>query len=648
MASKHRLLIGGIGDDAHSVGIWLLALGFREEGFLVRNLGIRNEVADFMREAGDFDLVMISNNNGHAELYLQDFGRLLAASRLSWNSEKLWYLGGNLSVSESDFEIKKKFIGLGFTGVFPKPVDFRQVLDEVRRDLRRCNVREKEVGGRASFAAARRAPCDLSEVSDAKWSEARLARERRAVVAEWETGRDIDVEATPRPPLSPEKSLDSVLWRAKLGNRLPLLQPRTGVANLDRQVEILTYLEGRGMEIASAQLDAASRSKLYEKARLGVELSEERKRSSLNGFPAPIHGVPGVRKITEAVNVPFQLRAGGPDHRFSYEIVLQGGASGVEGGFLCYLLPYDKLTTPVESLRFWQYVDRLSALYLERHGLSVNREYFGTLTANLIEPALALVVNIVQAILSAEQGVKSLSLGYAEQGHRAQDIAAVQTLEALARKYLLKYGHGDCRVTTVFHQYMAAFPRDEARAEELIFNSAVTAAMAGATKMMTKTHVEAFKIPQEAENARGLDTARRGAQAAARSPDTTAAVSFEKELLALEVTQIMDSIEELGHGSMARGAIRAVEEGYLDIPFSPNVYNRGEVVTCRDCSGAVRFADCGNLPFNSYLKDFHQARKEERMALERDTKIFSLLEKDLSRVWKSDYRAWPLDNHYVE
>ena len=110
----------------------------------------------------------------------------------------------------------------------------------------------------------------------------------------------------------------------------------------------------------------------------------------------------------------------------------------------------------------------------------------------------------------------------------------------------------------------------------------------------------------------------------------------------------MDRIEELGNNSIARGAIRALQEGFLDIPFSPNVHNRNEVVTFRDRSGAIRYADCGQLPFNSFLKDFHQARKEERMTLERDTKIFSLLEKDLSRIWKNDYHAWPLDHHYVE
>ena len=114
-----------------------------------------------------------------------------------------------------------------------------------------------------------------------------------------------------------------------------------------------------------------------------------------------------------------------------------------------------------------------------------------------------------------------------------------------------------------------------------------------------------------------------------------------------EVTQLMETIEELGNGSLARVAIRAFEEGYLDISFSPNVNNRNEVVTIRDRTGAVRFAGCGKLPFDSRVKDFHHEKRVERMMLERDSKLFSLLEKDLSRIWKSDYRAWPLDGHYV-
>ena len=193
--------------------------------------------------------------------------------------------------------------------------------------------------------------------------------------------------------------------------------------------------------------------------------------------------------------------------------------------------------------------------------------------------------------------------------------------------------------TQALPRFMAAFPKDEARAEELIYNSAITAALAGATRMMTKTLIEASRIPVATENARGLAIAQSGLRAARARFDNLPAVNFEKELLELEVTQIMDRIEELGNNSIARGAIRALQEGFLDIPFSRNVHNRNEVVTFRDRSGAIRYGDCGQLPFNSFLKDFHQARKEERMTLERDTKLFSRgerfkpdLEKRLSRL----------------
>src|SRR5688572_5864999 len=107
MAYKYKLLIGGIGDDAHSVGIRLLDLGFAEADFQVKNLGIRNDLNTFFQHAGKFDIMMISNKNGHAELYLQEFASKLALFRLSNDTPKLWYLGGSLSVSESDFHIKK-------------------------------------------------------------------------------------------------------------------------------------------------------------------------------------------------------------------------------------------------------------------------------------------------------------------------------------------------------------------------------------------------------------------------------------------------------------------------------------------------------------------------------------------------------------
>jgi methylaspartate mutase E subunit/methylaspartate mutase S subunit len=644
MYRKHRLLIGGIGDDAHSVGIRLLALAFKEAGFFVKNLGIRNDPTDFLSRAKDFDVIMISNNNGHAELYLHDFGESLSGFNLTSASKKLWYLGGNLSVSESEFQIKKRFIEMGFTNVFPKPISLEQIIEEVKRDLIRHKIAEKEARPQVEDGPFDKSEGELENVSDERWSAERLAAERKVVLEEWTTGREV---ALNREAPSPRRDLDWLLWRAKVEGRLPLLQPRTGVASLDNQIEILTYLERSGIDVASVQLDAASRSKHYQKAKEAIELSERRKSSALNGFPIPVHGVSGVRRLVNSLNIPFQLRAGGPDHRFTYEVALSGGATGVEGGFICYLFPYDKVTKPSESLKNWQYIDRLCAVYHQTTGVAINREYFGTLTANLIEPSLAIAVNIVQAILSAKQGVRSISVGYAEQGNRAQDIAAISVLEEMTNRYLKKHGQSGLRVTTVFHQFMAAFPKDEAKAEDLIFNSAVTAALAGATKIMTKTHVEAFKIPSMFENARGVATVRTGLRSAGLAHYDAASIEVERRMLGMQVTQLMNAIEELGAGSIARGAIKAFKEGCLDIPFAPNRYNRNEVITLRDCGGAVRFAEFGNLPFENQIKDFHRGRIEERKTLERDVKTFSLLEKDLTRIWKNDYLRWPLDDTYV-
>ncbi|HEU4766027.1 MAG TPA: methylaspartate mutase subunit E, partial [Pyrinomonadaceae bacterium] len=563
------------------------------------------------------------------------------------STNRVWYLGGNISVSGDYHEIKKKFIEMGFTNVFPKPVSFQEILSAVNQDLQRLVIHKKERADWVKKPSACVSRSELEDISDAKWSRERLSAERRVVLSEWKTGRSINPLTASSVQPEPKKNLDAVLWEAKMNRRLPLLQPRTGVADVSEQIEILQYLEQKGSDVASVQLDAASRSKLYAKAEEGVNQSRSRKVSVLNGFPVPVHGVEGVRKIVDSVGVPFQLRAGGPDHRFVYEIALQAGVPAVEGGFICYLFPYDKTTRLTDSLRNWQYVDRLCAWYMEHTGISINREYFGTLTANLIEPAIAIVVNLVQSVLSARQGARSISVGYAEQGNRSQDIAAIDVMEQLTCSYLAKYGMADCRVTTVYHQYMAAFPRDEVKAEQLIHQSAITAALAHATKMMTKSPVEAFKIPSKEENARGLQISRQGRLAAAIQKRDEAAIDVERWLIKREVIELMDVIEECGNGSLARGTIVAFQNGYFDIPFSPHNLNRNEVVTLRDSNGAVRFAAFANLPLSDEVKDFHFRRIEERKKRERDSNLFSLLEKDLSRIWKNDYQSWPLDQTYI-
>ena len=185
--------------------------------------------------------------------------------------------------------------------------------------------------------------------------------------------------------------------------------------------------------------------------------------------------------------MPLQVRHSTRDPRLLAEISLAGGVTAYEGGAICYNVPYYKCYSLEESIERWQYVDRLCGVYFEEFGIIIDREYFGVLTGTLIPPAIAIVSSLLEAILSVQQGVKSVSLGYAEQGNRSQDIAAIQVMEAFSKKTLGNMGYNAVRVFSVFSQYMAAFPNNLQLAENLIYNSAITAHLSGATRLMVKT-----------------------------------------------------------------------------------------------------------------------------------------------------------------
>ena len=643
---QYRVLIGSVGDDSHSVGMTLLQIAFSEAGFFVKNLGILNTLREMFQHAAAFDLVLISCMNGHADLFLDDFPHLLKRRSRRNGDACLWYLGGNLSVQVDVDEVVRKYLYMGFHFVAPKPIPCEAIVERARRDLyKRKNGRRLAVPSTDTLGFSLD---DLAAVHDEPMTSMEFEAVRPRVLDSWETGKDVWLADVKQNHAEPAKSLPALL-ASKSGNlSLPLLQPRTGVAHVNDEIDILLYLQENGMEVSSIQLDAASRKKMYAQAKEGVERTPIGNKSFLNGFPVPVHGVAGVKSIVDAIGTPFQLRAGSPDHRLVYEIGLAGGASSLEGGFLCYLFPYDKFTSPVESLRYWKYIDTLVGYYQRNYEITVNREYFGPLTCCLIEPTIPIVINIVEAVLSAKSGVKCVSVGLAEQGNRLQDIAAIRTLEKMTRRYLAAYGCGDVAVSTVFHQYMAAFPSSIDKAMDLLFHSAVTGALSGATRMMTKTFVEAHHIPAKEDNARSLELIQKGMKDHQRFAVDSHRLAQETRMLERQVASIMAAIENMGQGSIARGAIRAFEKGILDIIFSPSAYNKGKLLTARDKHGAIRFVNPERLPLPQDIIDFHLEAIQRRKTAERENRVFKIIENDLTRVWKNDFLHWPLDSCYID
>jgi methylaspartate mutase epsilon subunit len=637
---EHTIALGGIGGDAHSVGLTILRQALSMSGYHVYYLGTQNRLEDFFRVAPLSNVVMISSMDGHGRYYLRGFPEL--ARQLN-GDRPLWYVGGNLHLGDG-VNNENNFLEMGFDRAFIKFIDIESVLEILKRDLSGVEPkggssilwRRQEESGNHLLPAP---------VSDELFDPAELERQRREVLETWKTGHaarslDENAEFLARQP-SFVKAQDGA--RAKLPPIL--IQPRSGVSLVRPQIKLFKAFKSAGADVLSYQVDSLTRNNNYAGAEEAIQESRASGVSSINGFPVVNHGVPGLRRIIAEVKTPLQTRHSTRDPRLLAEISYAGGVTSFEGGAICYNIPYYRDYPLDESVNAWQYVDRLTGLYHERFGIVLDREFFGTLTATLIPPCLAIVVNVIQAVLAVKQGVKSVSLGYAEQGNRIQDVAAIRTLAPAAERVLRNLGHADVRVSTVFHQYMAAFPETPERSRELIYNSAITAALSGATRVIAKTCVESLRIPTVADNADAINLVRRGVADAAAMTVDESGVAAECAAIEREVDAILESIIHCGRGSIAAGVVEGFRRGFIDVPFSPSIHNRGEVVTARDADGAVRFLSTGNLQLDRESKEFHRAKMQGRRRADKlpsDRQNYLLVERDVLQIARGQYERWPL------
>ena len=458
---------------------------------------------------------------------------------------------------------------------------------------------------------------------------------RKEVLTQWPTGKDVDFQeavdyhkAMPKNRIFSQKLLDA----KKEG--ITLIQPRAGVALLDEHIKLLTYLQDKGeADLLPTTIDSYTRQNRYAEAEDGIKESIKNGRSMLNGFPAVNHGVHACRQLIESLDIPVQVRHGTPDARLLTEITYAGGFTAYEGGGISYNLPYAKNVPMEQTIRDWQYVDRLTGMY-EEAGVSINREPYGPLTGTLVPPCISNAVAVIEALLAAEQGVKNISVGYGQCGNLTQDVAAIRTLEELTDEYMEKSGHSNVHVTTVFHQWMGGFPADEAKAFGVISWGSAAAALSKTTKVIVKTPHEAVGIPTMEANAQGLRCTKQVINMLRDQVLASSELEQEKEIIRRETRCILDKCFELGQGDIAVGAVRAVQAGVLDIPFSPSRFNAGKMLPARDNNGAIRILEMGNLPFTQELKDFHREKIEERANAEKRKASFQMVIDDVYAISK--------------
>ncbi len=456
---------------------------------------------------------------------------------------------------------------------------------------------------------------------------------REKVLASWPTGADVNLKEAFQyhQNLPAKKSFPAALDDAAASKRV-LLQPRAGVALLEKQIELLQTIQDK-CDLLPTTIDSYTRQNRYENAELGITKSRMG-RSELNGFPAVNYGVKNCRLLTESVEKPVEVRHGTPDARLLAEVTLASGFTSFEGGGISYNIPYTKRIPLEESIRNWNYVDRLAGLY-EEQGIRINREAFGPLTGTLVPPFMSHAVAVLEGLLALSQGVKSITLGYGQSGSLVQDLAAMLSLREIAHKYFRSSGFEDYQLTDVFHQWMGGFPEDRAKAFAVISWGSVVPALAKTAKIIVKTPAEAIGVPSAEDNLQGLGATRQIVDMLAeQTVPLTLELEQEKDLIQRETDSVLSKVLSIGKGCIATGAVAAFKEGILDVPFSPSICNSGRLIPVRDNDGAIRVLEWGNVPAEKDCIDFHAERIAKRAANEDREPSFDMVTDDIYAISK--------------
>jgi methylaspartate mutase epsilon subunit len=355
----------------------------------------------------------------------------------------------------------------------------------------------------------------------------------------------------------------------------------------------------------------------------------------LNGFPVVNHGVKNCRQIIESVNVPVMLLPGTPFPSTPAEIAFGAGYTGLLGGGISDTIRFTKDLPIAEGIKNYQYVDRLVSYYGENR-IDIHRQHTGFLTGTLIPPGIACAIMVLDCLLAAEQGVKQYGLGMGQNLNIVQDVAALKILPLICFEYLRKAGYEEMTVLSGSHQWMGAFPEDEAEAFSIICLGAVIGALGDAAYITTKTTHEAIGIPTMESNAAGVRATKKILKLIKhfRLP-IDREVEAEMEIIRREAESILDKVLEMGDGDPAIGAVRGFEAGILDVPWAPNIHVVSKMMPAFDYTGAVRYLDSGDLPLPPDIKEFHRGRLKERAKRENIEVGIEMAIQDVTEVARS-------------
>jgi methylaspartate mutase epsilon subunit len=144
--------------------------------------------------------------------------------------------------------------------------------------------------------------------------------------------------------------------------------------------------------------------------------------------------------------------------------------------------------------------------------------------------------------------------------------------------------------------------------------SAVVGALGKVESINVRTIDEALGIPTEESHAVTYDSTNwflnviRGQNIEFEMKE----IDIEEKIAEMEIRAMVEKLLEMGDGDIAIGCLRGVDAGVIDSSFSPNKQVKDKVIGVKDCRGAIRWVEFGNLPFPEEVKEFHRQKVAER------------------------------------
>ncbi len=447
--------------------------------------------------------------------------------------------------------------------------------------------------------------------------EDRFLQMRDAVLSLWPTGKEVDLEEA----IDYQKNLPESKVFGKVVEKLhregkTVVFPRAGTPLLQDQIRLCAKLVESDCPLIPVTTDSYTRVLQLKKVEDALRESMRTGRPMLNGYPIINHGVKNTRKMVESVERgAFNPRLSRLSYPLASEIAFASGMTGMAASPFITFGAYEKNSTLEDSIFTIQYVHRLIGYYADR-GVIISTDNHGWIPTGVFPLSVNLATTIADALMCAEQGVKSIIPMVHTMGNLAQDLAWIRVGPRLMREYLDRFGYKDISIPGTFTSQTPLYPVPQGIGGAFAFLNyvAVLAALGKVESVFLRTIDEGGGVPTEEAHALSYASANwlLNVIREQKIELDIEEVDEEERIAEMEIRAIVDKLLELGDGDIIVGSIKGVDMGVLDSTFSPNRNVKDKVLGVKDARGAVRYVEFGNLPIPEEAKEFHRCKVAER------------------------------------